>query len=166
VGSSLAIILTRETHLETLANGGKYLADDATNQPLLYGGVVTSEVDLFELPLLGKDFNYHDVTDVTLAVNDNQVVGFRVDGFHWQNSTSMKLYLSNGLTLQIVDTEAQLVSTTTIDPSTLVVDSPDRRRLVVPILVIAGKLVLKGALGGAGRTVGAAATGAAISRWT
>lgn len=146
--SATWVIVSRPTHLELTSDGQSVIADN-NNKPILVGGEVEREVELFALPSLGKGFHYLSVTEVYLNVNDDETVGFRVEGFHWHNVTAMDLFLANGLTLEITYEQAVLTSTGAIDPSSMSVQQ-NRRRLIAPLVVLGGKLLVKGAVSGVG----------------
>jgi len=102
--TTTTVVLTRPTHVQKNAEGGASLVDSNDN-PVSTSNSKTI-VPLERISQMGEDYNYNNVDDVKLKINNpdtgaSEVVGFRTLGFHWYNSTDMDFFLESGLTLHI-----------------------------------------------------------------
>lgn len=87
---------------------------------------MTTNLSHTMLPQNGPDFDYMQFKTVRLTTDKGAKIGLLVEGFVWFNSTDMDLLLSQGHTLQIMETAVQLVPTS--DPFHT---AENRRRMFV-----------------------------------
>lgn len=156
-GSTLAVVYTRETHVDSNSSGPVLVDND---DHAVSTGTAYAEVNLRTLPLNGPGFDYNLLNDVRLPLGGRNL-GFKVVGYEWYNTTDMDFFLANfgpeGLTLHIsngslIVSEGATAAAFFGDAS----EQADRRRLsiakgrqllpvwLVPALVEGGKMVLGG----------------------
>ena len=129
-GSTMAIVFTRETHVDTNSSG-PILVDN--NNQVVASGTVVHSTPLHLLPAQeGNDYSSLTVVQVPPSLVGGTTIGFKVVGYAHINQTDMDLFLvsldSDGLTLHISNGTLTLSEGT---PASWFVtyDAPERRRL-------------------------------------
>lgn len=129
-GSTLAVVYTRETHVDTNSSG-PILVDN--NDQTVATGSVQRMIDFTDLPSRGPDFPYNQISDIKLNLGGRKL-GFKVVGYEWYNTTDMDMFLANfgpdGLTLHMSNTSLTLgEGATAVDFFGDASEQADRRRL-------------------------------------